>query len=148
MCLFGPAESFDTWVQLTDSLSSPQLDVTELQQFWLSFELDAGLSSFPVGSSSDDTERGEGLREEEEDKGSGEPSSEELQLRLEEARAGDWEQRMTEGLSLSSLCGLGGKFKLAWAMRFFFSRGEMTSAATAEGMWAVQGLDVDTGRRA
>lgn len=72
-----------------------------LEQFWGNFELDAGLTSVPAGPSSDETEHGEGLREEEEDKGSGEPS-EELQFLLEEARAGDCEQWMTEGLSLSS----------------------------------------------
>lgn len=116
MSLFGPAKSFDTWVQLNDLLSSLQLDafLKELvEQFGLSSEFDAGLSSFSAGSSSDETERGDGLREEEgEEKGSGEPS-EELQFWLEEARLGDWEQQMTEGLSLSSLRGVRAKFRLA-----------------------------------
>lgn len=96
-------------------------------------EFNAGLSSPPCGLSSDETERGEGLREEEEDdKGCGEPSDE-LQLCLENTRAGDCEQQMTDGRSMSSPCGLVGRLRLAWAIRFFFSRGEMTSAAAAGG---------------
>lgn len=99
-----------------------------LEQLWGSSEANGGLSSFPAEPSSDEMDEEEGLREEAEDKGSGEPS-EELQFRVEEARAGDWGQWMTEGLSLSSLCGLRGKLRLAWAILFFFSRGEMTSPA-------------------
>lgn len=61
---------------------------TVLEQFIGNSELDAGLSSLPAGPSSDETDKGEALREEEEDKGSGEPS-EELQFQLEEGQAGD-----------------------------------------------------------
>ncbi|TNN57268.1 hypothetical protein EYF80_032527 [Liparis tanakae] len=75
--------------------------------------------------------RGEGLREEDGDEGSGE-LSEESQFRLEDARAGDGERRMTEGLSLSSVRG------------GFSGRGEMTSPA-AGGRGAVQGLDGGAG---
>lgn len=97
-------------MQFTDLLSSCFL--TALEHLLGSSEPGVGLSSLFAGSSSDETERGEGLREEEEDKGSGEPS-EELSFLLEEARAGDWEQWMTEGLSLSSLCEVFGKLRLA-----------------------------------
>lgn len=89
---FRPAGSLDIWLQLTDLLSSLLLDVffSELEQLRASSEPDAGLSSFPVASSSDETDNGEGLRDEDEDNGTGEPSDE-LQFWLEEARAGDWE---------------------------------------------------------
>lgn len=88
----------------------------------------AGWSPLSAAPSSDETEKGEGLLEDTGDNGTGEPS-EELQAWLELAWAGDWEQWMTEGLPFSSP---GGELRLACAIRFFFSRGEMTSPA-AEG---------------
>lgn len=47
-----------------------------LEDFSANSVFDAGLSSLPAGPSSDETESGDALREDEEDNGSGEPSEE------------------------------------------------------------------------